>query len=313
VENVLEGNVIGLLPNGAGRRQNLGHAVDLNAGASRNHILDNVISGNNGSGVEVSHGVTTAGNEIADNRIGTDLTGASSPSYTHNGGTGQPNVRIEDGPVDTVLTGNVIGGSSLGGIRVNTLSRPPLRTRIEGNLIGVSTTGAAIPNGSFGVFVDGGSVGTRLVFNEIAFNGGPGVRVGDDNTDGVAITANVMHDNSALGIDLLPSGVTPNDAGDGDDGPNDLLNFPVLEALPPDSVRARTCGGCYVELFRADTDQDGANGEGRELVAGGRADSGGTVTLPVPERARGQWVTATARVVASGDTSEFSRNIVAPK
>ena len=313
VENVVEGNVIGLLPNGSGRRANLGHGVDLNAGASRNHIVDNVISGNNGSAVEVSHGVTTAGNEISDNRIGTDLSGAGSPGYAHNGGSGQPNIRIEDGPVDTVLAGNVIGGSAAGGIRVNNLSRPALRTRIEANRIGVSTTGAAIPNGSFGVYVDGGSANTRLVFNQIAFNGGPGVQVGGTTTDGVAITANSIHDNGALGIDLLPGGVTPNDAGDDDDGPNDLLNFPVLEALPPESVRARTCGGCYVELFLADTNEGGAHGEGRELIAGGRADSGGSVTLLVPERARGRQVTATARVVASGDTSEFSRNIVAPK
>jgi hypothetical protein len=37
------------------------------------------------------------------------------------------------------------------------------------------------------------------------------------------------------------------------------------------------------------------------------------VTLAVPDRARGQRVTATARVESSGNTSEFSRNIVAPK
>jgi hypothetical protein len=313
VENVVEGNVIGLLPNGSGRRANLGHGVDLNAGASRNHIVNNVISGNNGSGVEVSHGATTAANEIGGNRIGTDLTGASSPSHAHNGGTGQPNVRIEDGPVDTFVHGNVIGGSAAGGIRVNALSGPALRTRIEFNRIGVSTTGARIPNGSFGVYVDGGSAGTRLVFNQIAFNGGPGVQVGGANTDRVAITANHIFDNSALGIDLLPGGVTPNDAGDGDDGPNDLQNFHVLEALPPDSVRARTCGSCFVELFLADTDADGAHGEGRSLLAGGRADASGSVTLTVPDRARGQRVTATARVESSGNTSEFSRNIVAPK
>ena len=62
----------------------------------------------------------------------------------------------------------------------------------------------------------------------------------------------------------------------------------------------------------ADTTQSGAHGEGLDLVASGTTDAGGSVTLSLPDRALGQWVTATATNTA-GSTSEFSQNIVAPK
>jgi CSLREA domain-containing protein len=312
VDNVIQGNVIGLVPDGSARRGNLGHGVDINAGASRNHVVDNLISGNVGSAVEVSHGTTTAANEVARNRIGTDPSGAGAPTYARNGGTSQPNVRVEDGPVDTVIVDNVIGGSVVGGVRVNSIGTAPRRTRIERNRIGVSTTGARIGNAPFGVSVESGSADTKVTGNEIAFNNGPGVRVADTATDRVTISGNAMHDNSGLGIDLLPAGVTPNDNGDGDDGPNDLLNVPVLEPVAPRSVRARACGGCRIEVFLADTADSGVSGEGRDLVAAGTTDAGGTATIDLPDRALGQWVTATATNTA-GSTSEFSENVVAPK
>ena len=311
VDNSISGNVVGLLPDGSGRRGNLGHGVDVNAGATRTRVLANVLSGNQGSAVEISHGVATAASEVGGNRIGTDLAGATAPAFARNGGTAQPNVRVEDGPVDTIIHDNVLGGSAVGGIRVNGGTHPALRTRIENNRIGVSTTGAAIPNGPYGVQVEGGSAGTRVAGNQIAFNG-VGVRVSGTTTDRVTITGGSFRGNSGLGIDLLPAGVTPNDAGDGDDGPNDLRNFPVLEAVPPSSVRARACAGCRVEVFLADTAQSGAHGEGRELVASGTTDGSGVVTLPLPDRARGQWLTATA-TDAAGNTSEFSANVAAPK
>jgi hypothetical protein len=49
-----------------------------------------------------------------------------------------------------------------------------------------------------------------------------------DAWSGNTIRANSIHSNNELGIDLNDDGVTPNDSGDGDGGPNGLQNFPVL-------------------------------------------------------------------------------------
>src|SRR5206468_11785976 len=64
--------------------------------------------------------------------------------------------------------------------------------------------------------------------NTIAFNSGRGVRVGQGEF--VTIVGNSSAANGGLGIDLAGDGVTPNDAGDVDIGPNDLQNFPVITA-----------------------------------------------------------------------------------
>ena len=109
--------------------------------------------------------------------------------------------------------------------------------------------------------------------NVIAFNGGLGVyvRAGTGN----AILGNSIFANGDLGIDLgvtannANDGVTPNDPGDADAGPNDRLNFPVLTSARlagPDLVlEGFARPGSAIELFVADPDPTGF-GEGRTYL-----------------------------------------------
>ena len=64
-----------------------------------------------------------------------------------------------------------------------------------------------------------------------------------------------------IGINLVKylemNPVTPNDAGDADTGPNDLLNFPVITGEASPTVTGTACALCTVELFRADADPSG--------------------------------------------------------
>ena len=62
--------------------------------------------------------------------------------------------------------------------------------------------------------------------NVIAGNRLHGVRVAGFGAMSNSILGNSIRDNGSPGIDLGSDGVSPNDAGDGDTGPNLLQNSP---------------------------------------------------------------------------------------
>jgi CSLREA domain-containing protein len=130
----------------------------------------------------------------------------------------------------------------------------------------------------------------------------------------ITVTRNSIYDNDGLGIDLgLEDGVTENDDGDADTGPNGLLNFPVITSAMLSSVEVTTCGNCTVEVFLADDDGDnGGHGEGRTFL--GSYQTGGPTshwTVPIEGAVECRSVTATVTDHV-GNTSEFSANVALP-
>ena len=122
--------------------------------------------------------------------------------------------------------GNVLSGNGAYGIRNAAGSTG---TVVLGNRIGTNAAGSGpVPNSLSGMFVDGNGTtigGTAAgAANIIAYNATIGVNVAGGT--GHAIVGNSIFSNGELGINLGPFVVTPNDAGDGDTGANNLPELP---------------------------------------------------------------------------------------
>src|SRR5207249_3160205 len=108
---------------------------------------------------------------------------------------------------------------------------------------------SALGNGGPGVTFANGSHDNILGMtagsggNTIAFNGGEGVRLTGSTTVNNAIRGNSIYSNAALGIDLNSAGVTLNDVGDPDTGPNNLQNFPVITGAQSDTATTTNIQG----------------------------------------------------------------------
>ncbi len=280
----------------------------------------NVISGNVGYGLFV-FGAQVA---IQGNRIGTNAAGSLALPNTGSG--------IECFFGDNMLVGgtlsgagNLISGNGVGGVRIFR----PSGAQLAGNLIGTDVTGRQpLGNGQGGVMIRSPSnpdpAGASVTANVIAFNGAGGVMIGNDLSDlstGNRITGNSIHDNGGLGIDLGSDGVTANDPGDADAGPNNLQNYPILSAASSNGVSTAVRGSLnsspatsfMIEFFASPVCDGSGNGEGQTFLGGTVVTTDGSgnavidATLPAPSV--GQIVTATA-TDATGNTSEFSPCVV---
>lgn len=223
---------------------------------------------------------------------------------------------------DVAAARNIISGNVGDGINVGGQNNGFVRMRR--NLIGTQSDGVSpLGNAGNGIALSRSATlgGTAAGDgNVIAHNGGAGVIVTPFNqpgaTSGMAILANSIFSNAELGIDLLDDGVTPNDVGDADSGPNNLQNFPLLGStvFTPGSVdvtgtlNSAPNMAFRVELFGNDATDPSAFGEGQtflgftNVTTDGSGNAAFNATLPI---AAGQKVTATA-TDAAGNTSEFS-------
>ena len=327
--NLVQGNLIGTNASGTAPLGNGLMGIGVTDGATGNTIGGttpderNVISGNAVDGVFISVSSTTE-NIVRGNCIGSDVTGTLDVGNTGGGVnvSGNSNTIGGTDPAE----GNIIVGNFYG-VRLSGSGN-----LVQGNSIGVGAAGGALGNDGNGVIVAGGASNNTIggsadgAPNTIAHNLGAGVFVGSGT--GNAILSNSLFANLGLGIDLAtdlgPDGVTANDAGDADAGPNNLQNFPVIAIADIDtsgdllitySVDSTTTSSTYpllVQFFRADA--DGEEGQlllGGDIYATSSAQSVKVANLGSAAELRawgGKLIVATA-TDDDGNTSEFSASV----
>ena len=214
---VLYGNTIGLNASGTSDLGNTLAGVYIN-GAPNVVLRDNVVSGNTTHGVHIS-GSRARNADIQYNLIGVN---ASETADLGNAGSG---IHIS-GARNTGIYENVIGGNDSHGVSLT--SSGTMDTFIGENYIGTNESGEVLGNGGAGVHIANRSYNNFVEVNTIANNTSDGVTVTSTASGvGNTIWENSMHSNGGLGIDLGDDGVTANDTGDTDSGPNFLQNYPA--------------------------------------------------------------------------------------
>ena len=294
-------------------------------------------------------GTIVDGNTISGNRAGIQVAATGGADGSVNGSTMTNNILTDTGGIeirgdnaydltDLVLRGNSISGADHDGIYISVADTADASGYvIEDNTITgsgwygiqiVADFEASAPGTITGnTITDNTAAGIMVMWwahditigpdNVIARNGTLPMPTGvvvANSASSITVTRNSIYDNDGLGIDLgLEDGVTENDDGDTDTGPNGLLNFPVITSATLSSVEVTTCGNCTVEVFLADDDGDnGGHGEGRTFL--GSYQTGGPTshwTVPIEGAVECRSVTATV-TDSDGNTSEFSANVALP-
>ena len=247
---------------------------------------------------------------------------------------------VVDGSADTTVggaapgAGNLIGGSGRHGIYLYGAGPPARRFRAMRSAP-ISRRRGRLPIPGAGIYIDTGPHDNRIG----GISAGEANAIWNSGSDGISTTAtagvnnsfltNSVFQNGGLAVDLSNDGVTANDAGDGDAGPNGLQNFPVLTSAIPSGGNTTIAGSLNssagttfrIEFFSSPTADASGYGEGQAYLGAATATTDGSgnasinATLTGVSVTAGHFVSATATVDLGGgnygSTSEFSANVTA--
>ena len=315
--NEMKGNLIGTNASGTDTVPN--DAGLLLGGGTKYNIIGgnlpedrNIISGNRYGGIEISD-QHTSDNIIRGNYIGTDISGTYALPN-------QYGIGLTTLPKKNIIDNNLISGNKEFGILLfenadsNTITR---------NIIGpAADQQSPIGNGTAGIMIWGGSsyntIGGQGAGNIIAFHDSLGLFMKDSNTRYNTISGNSFFNNNHMGIDLAPEGPNYNDGGDGDDGPNGLMNHPVFQyaAHNPSSNQLWAYGfidtqnpqNTVIEIFQSNGNPYD-RGEGIVHLGSTIPNATGYWEIIAEGAQSGTLVTATA-TDNMGNTSEFGPNFL---
>ncbi|WP_406700438.1 Calx-beta domain-containing protein [Singulisphaera sp. Ch08] len=314
--NVIQGNYLGMMPNGSSVGANGGHGIYVTSANNRiggtQPNQGNLISGNLGYGILLDG---ASANVIEGNLVGVTA------DETLKRGNSAGGILVKNA-LNTLIggtshsAGNVVSGNNAHGIETFGLTDG---LRVEGNAIGTDRF-HTLNLGNLGdgvrLFSSNNSIGGLVAGagNTIAFNGNPGIGIGAGvsliiNVFNNQILSNSIFSNVKLGIDLGGSG-------------NKSQQAPALSAASTDTRSVTISGSlngsrpdaAYVIQFFANTTADPSGfGEG-ELWLGtlpintdGSGNAVFNVTLP-SNVAPGAIISATA-TDPTGNTSQFALNV----
>ncbi|SKB87595.1 beta strand repeat-containing protein [Maribacter arcticus] len=242
-ENILGVNALGVK---AGAIQ---YGIDMQGGTGT--IARNYFNGSNIAGMRIAGGTATT---VENNHF-----------YQNGIDNCADNILVTNGS-GIIIRNNLINQAAGVGIEADTYAAGLLITENT-----ISGNGISLVACSGGVFDDSGirlkSANATIFKNIIDSNQGEGVVVAE-NVSGILISQNSIYRNGvrvpSLGIDLDKSrkngdGVTLNDNGDVDSGPNDLLNFPIISVVYSSGsnlvIEGWSRPGIIIELFLTDINQ----------------------------------------------------------
>jgi hypothetical protein len=205
---------IGLTPSGARKANGTGVVAGYGTVGGSAAADRNIISGN------TTYGVRVTGNDVRvdGNYIGTDPSG--SVAIPNDIGIEINGASASIGAYDSI--GNLIAGNSSYQVRI----RGARAASVWNNIVGLATGSP----GTAGFFVDASSA--SVINHNTIRNQNTGVLV-TGGSQSIRIGWNSIY-KSRIAIDLssdpLGDGPTLNDPGDGDSGPNALLNYAVVQS-----------------------------------------------------------------------------------
>ena len=340
---LIEGNYIGVGYDGATPLGNGKSPINLSGGCDNAQILDNVIANSPSQGININESSNSAvvqGNFIESSSVAAigildssnaqiGGTGASEGNTIETSGYGVLAIQISGTTSNNIIKGNIISDSFISGIAIVGASN---------TIIGGAEAGAG---NSITDSTDAGIAVHSLTMSAVPLT------VTSQNT---AILGNSISNstlgplNSGLGIDLLEMtdasgppdfvpesfseiGATLNDPSDADTGPNNYINYPVINSASQNLLNLNVnfdldaadspTNQYRVEFFANDTADPTGYGEGQTFLGSTTVSPGSdqvaNLTLPAGTNLTGKVLSATTTAIDGttntgfGSTSEFSR------
>jgi len=242
-ENFIFNGVLNIAIDGGGQSF---IGLTLTSGSSDSQIEGLNIHNFDNAAIEIQVG--SNGNSILGNLIGVNNAGSLS-----SGSNNQIRIYSNSNFIGNTSSAgrNIISGCS-GNSAVLYSGNSATSNNIIGNFIGMASDGSTTIGGiNVGIEFNSGAnsnkvgeVANSRNHNIITGTVQEAIRIVGATTSGIEILANRMFNLGTIPIDLNGDGLTLNDAGDGDTGPNSLINYPTILQGVTDNSSA-----IYAELY----------------------------------------------------------------